>query len=126
MKTYDPDQIPDAGEWLGTAEELRIEFVGSFHKRAGIGTPGPRLHATFHVVVENQLAVAEPIVAATLTRLQHEGLSRHDAVHAIGSVLSEHICELLTHQRVSAGVDPNAAYGEALKTLTAASWHDAG
>ena len=126
MKTYHPDQIPDAGEWLGTDEGLRIELVRSFHKRAGIRLPSPRLHATFHVIVENQLAMAEPIVVATLTRLQREGLGRHDAVHAIGSVLAEHIYELLKGQPGSAGVDPNAAYGEGLKKLTAATWQDAG
>lgn len=126
MKTYYPDQIPDAGEWLGTDEGLRIELVQSFHKRAGIQPPNPRLHATFHVIVENQVALAETIVVATLRRLQHEGLSRHDAVHAIGSVLAEHIYELLKGQPGSEGFDPNAAYGAGLKKLTAATWQDAG
>jgi hypothetical protein len=84
------------------------------------------LHATFHAIVENQLALADPIVVETLTRLQHEGLGRHDAVHAIGSVLAEHIYELLKAQPASARVDPNAAYGEGLKKLTAAAWQNAG
>jgi hypothetical protein len=84
------------------------------------------LHATFHVIVENQLAMAEPTVVATLTRLQHEGLSRHDAVHAVGSLLAEHIYELLKGHPGSAGGDPNAAYSERLKKLTAAGWQAAG
>ena len=70
--------------------------------------------------------MAEPIVVATLTRLQNEGLSRHDAVHAIGSVLAEHIYELLKGEPGSAGGDPNAAYAEGLKKLTAAAWQNAG
>lgn len=126
MKTYDPDRTLRADEWLATDEALRIQLVGAFHKRARIRVPNPRLHATFHVVVENQLATAEPVVVETLTRLQHGGLSRHDAIHAIGSVLVEHIYELLKGQPGSAGVDLNAAYGERLKKLTADTWHEAG
>jgi len=126
VKTYDPDKTPDAGDWLGTDERLRIELVKSYHRRARVRLPNPRLHATFHVIVENQLALADPIVVETLARLQREGLNRHDAVHAIGSVLAEHIYELLKAGPAPARVDPNAAYGEGLKKLTAATWRNAG
>jgi hypothetical protein len=41
----------------------------------------------FHVIVENQAAQGlETPVRRTLARLQAEGLSRHDAVHAVGSI----------------------------------------
>jgi len=126
MTTYRPDHTPDADEWLGTDEALRIELVRSFHQRAHVRMPNPRVHATFHVIVENQLAMAEPTVVSTLKRLQDEGLSRHDAVHAIGSVLAEHIYELLKAGPGPTGVDPNALYGQALKKLSAAAWRNAG
>lgn len=98
MNTYDPGETPDAVEWLETDEGARIEMVRSFHQRAGTRLPNPRLHATFHVIVESQLAMAEGTVVATLARLQQEGSSRHDAVHAVGSVLAEHIYELFKNR----------------------------
>ncbi len=42
-----------------------------------------------HVVVENQIAMGDEIpVRDTLVRLMSEGLDRHDAVHAIATVLT--------------------------------------
>ena len=52
-------------------------------------------HAVVHAIVENQLALGEPVVVATLARLRSDGLDRHEAVHAIGSVLSAHLDSLL-------------------------------
>lgn len=58
------------------------------------GLDGPRLrvHVATHTVVETQIARdAPPETAQTLQRLMAEGLSRHDAVHAIGTVISEQL-----------------------------------
>jgi hypothetical protein len=49
-----------------------------------------------------------------------EGLDRHEAIHAIGSVLSEELFVVMSAQ--SAEGDPNADYTEKLKSLTAESW----
>lgn len=126
MKGYDPSKNPDPVGWLGADEAARIDLVASYHRGARVRLPNVRLHATIHVIVENQLASAEPIVVATLSRLQREGLSRHDAVHAIGSVLAEHIYELLKMGHAPGHVDANAAYVDGLKKLTAAGWRQAG
>jgi hypothetical protein len=67
----------------------RIDAVIAYHKRAKkpVGE-NKRLHATAHVIVENQAAMGDAtVVPATLDRLMREGLDRHDAIHAIGSVL---------------------------------------
>ena len=41
-------------------------------------------------IVENQVALGDAFAArAVLLRLMAEGLDRHEAIHAIGSVLSE-------------------------------------
>lgn len=51
--------------------------------------PNPRLHALVHVVVENQLAAGDPKEArAALARLRKAGLSRHEALHAIGEIVA--------------------------------------
>jgi hypothetical protein len=49
-----------------------------------------------------------------------EGLDRHEAVHAIGSVLSEQIFAVLSEKGNSGTL--NADYVEKLKHLTAESW----
>ena len=55
-----------------------------------------------------------------LRRLLAEGLDRHEAVHALGSVLMEHFWNLTNKPRDDG--DPNAPYLAALDKLTAASW----
>ncbi len=58
------------------------------------GLDGPRLrvHVATHAVVETQVAQgAPPETGQTLARLMAEGLTRHDAIHAIGTVISEQL-----------------------------------
>lgn len=120
MKRYDPDKPPDPAEWLAGDEARRIDLVSSYHRRARIRLPSLKGHSTLHVIVENQLASAEPTVVETLARLQRDGLTRHAAVHAIGSVLLEHLNWLM--QQAEAPTDPNARYFKRLERLTALGW----
>jgi hypothetical protein len=77
-------------------------------------------HAVIHATVENPLAEGIPSVTGALARLRQSGLDRHEAIHAIGSVLLEHLQALaLAPEPV---VDPNSAYFAALDRLTAESW----
>src|SRR6185503_7027172 len=98
MNSYNPDLSPTAKEWLQSDEGERIVLVSAYHHDNHIKLANAQLHAVMHVVVENQLALGEEGVINTLTRLQSEGLSRHDALHAIGSVLAENLYELLQEQ----------------------------
>jgi hypothetical protein len=66
------------------------------------------------------LATAESAVVETLARLQGEGLTRHAAVHAIGSVLLEHLNWLM--QQAEVPTEPNTRYFNRLERLTAAGW----
>lgn len=119
---YDADVAPQRDEWLATDEIERLLLVQHYHRRVRANVPkrGRRLHATFHVIVENQLAMnTEPVVRA-LARLMKEGLSRHDAIHAIASVLSANVYDSLQAQ--DAGTTANARYYAELERLTAASW----
>ena len=73
-----------------------------------------------HVIVENQIALAdETPVAAVMARLMREGLDRHDAIHAIGSVLMGTF-----HGAPEDGgeADPTQAYCQGLMQLTAERW----
>jgi hypothetical protein len=71
--------------------------------------------------VENQLALGEEMVVKTLARLQGEDLSRHDALHAIGSVLAENLYELMQEGEASTG-ESYQMYLERLQKLTAQNW----
>jgi hypothetical protein len=121
MNSYDPDASPTPTDWLQTDESDRIELVSAYHRRRKIKLPNVQLHAVVHVVVENQLALGEEMVVNTLARLQGEGLNRHDALHAIGSVLAENLYELMQEQN-DATAEPYRQYLERLQTLTAKTW----
>ena len=111
---YDPLRTPDAEQWLDLDEMERN------HRRARIKLPNPRLHATLHVIVENQILLAdETPVAATLERLLAEGLDRHDAIHAIASVLSGAMFDTI---KSTARGDLNSDYFRGVSELTAQRW----
>ena len=78
-----------------------------------------------HVIVENQVVLGDEIpVRRTLERLRAEGLDRHDAVHAVGSVVAKRIYELLK-EGLPAG-DPNEPYWAELESLNAEGWRHGG
>lgn len=115
MTTYDPDVAPVPAEWLAMDEDARLELVARYHHANAERPPGARLHAAVHVVVENQVALGEAIVLETLARLQREGRSRHDAIHAVGSVLADRLLDAL-QGRVSKP-ELASSYLESLKAL---------
>ena len=123
MERYDPEHAPDPAEWLDLDEQERLFLIERFHRRAGRKTPNLRLHAVLHSIVENQLALGEPPnVRATLDRLMHEGLSRHDAVHAIASVVGEHVHDILQGKNTVGW--PADLYDAGLANLSASSWRE--
>jgi hypothetical protein len=118
---YDADEQPDADVWLELDETERLDLVSDYHRRTGVQLETPELHAMAHVVVENQVALGEATsVPEALDRLINEGLDRHDAVHAVGSVLMRIVFDAV-HERDD-GSDINAKYRQELATLTAANW----
>ncbi len=119
MRRYNPDRDHTAGDWLALDEQERIMLVAQYHRKQRVRLPNETLHAAMHVVVENQLAIREPVVVEVFTRLQAEGLDRHDAIHAIGSVLAEQIHAALQGK---AEGEPSDAYLAGLRKLTARKW----
>jgi hypothetical protein len=119
---YDADGKWDVREWSSLSEEEQLNLVVDYHRREDIELPDERVHAVFHVIVERQVSLGDEFpAAAKLEDLLREGLDRHDAIHAIGSVLAEHIYDLLTMD--SDESDPSPRYLEALERLTAESWN---
>lgn len=124
MWKYDPDHDPDPAQWLAIDEVLRTESVRRYHRKIRAEVPNMNLHALAHVIVENQLAEDLPEARRALERLLGEGLDRHDAIHAIASVLMGHFWNLL--KKPQGPGDPNVPYLAALEKLTAESWRRSG
>ena len=127
MDRYDPHVAPTPEEWLALDEHERIQLVEQYHRRARIRLPNAKVHAVMHAVIENQIALADEIpVRRTLQRLMFEGLDRHDALHAIGSVLAMHMHDLVSRPKAASDANPNDAYYAALERLTAEDWLQSG
>ena len=118
---YEADEQPHSEVWLELDESERIDALMDYHRRTRVKLENPELHATAHVVVENQVALGEATsVPATLDRLMDEGLDRHEAIHAIASNLMS-IVYNVAHE-TDGDSDINAKYGRELGKLTAAGW----
>lgn len=120
MSRYNPDRAPSPEEWLALDEGERIVLAEQYHRRRRIRMPNQTLHAAVHATVENQIAMREPVVVQVFARLQDEGLDRHEAIHALGSVLAEQI--FATVKGETGDLPPGAAYHAALQELTAEKW----
>jgi len=117
---YDPERAPDPARWNALSEEERIEMVERYHRRARIRLPRLRVHAMFHAIIENQVAMGdEAPVAEAIPRLMKEGLSRHDAVHAVASVMANHLHRALATKEP---VDNDAYFAE-VRELTRERWY---
>ena len=121
MQEYNPSNSIDAHEWLAVDELERSELVRKFHR--GLDEPLsqdslPR-HALIHVIVENQIASDVELVPETIAKLVRQGLDRHEAVHAIGALISAQMFNL------AQGNIENFCtlkYKRQLKKLTAKRW----
>ena len=121
MKKYSPFSQPKAEEWLALDEQSRIDIVAKYHRQVKQKLPNVKLHSSFHVVVENQLAEALPEVVNALRRLMDEGMDRHDAIHAIGWVLANHMHSMMSGD--TTGHNMEEEYFHDLNELTEESWH---
>jgi hypothetical protein len=117
---YHPEKSPEPDKWLALDEAVRVALIQDYHRRVRVKSPKPHVHAIIHLVVENQLAEGLEIVRETLDRLRAEGLDRHEAIHAIGWVLIEHLSNLM--RAPEPAPDDHAPYFQALHTLNASNW----
>lgn len=113
----------DPKTWLRMPEEQRLSLVTDFHANdkdgAAMDAGQMNMHCSIHVVVENQIAMNEPPNARqAIERLLEEGLSRHEAVHALGSVVSTQIWRTMREKKPA----DNDAMAREFDELTAATW----
>lgn len=124
MHEYDPDNPPAPGEWLALDEGERIRLVERYYADKGNeGDYGGSLqvHARVHATIETQLAEQVTPVKAAFVRLRDNGLSRQEALRAIGSVLARRIRRIADPEDLTSA--PNREYFSALETLTADTWY---
>ena len=100
MRSYTPSIPPIAQEWLATEEIDRIRLVREYHQSSDdelddSGDSSLEIHSAIHVLVENQIAMGVELLPETMAKLIRQGLHRHDALHAIGAIISEDIFEIL-------------------------------
>ncbi|BFG80296.1 hypothetical protein PTKU46_83300 [Paraburkholderia terrae] len=123
MKAYNPQSAPEPDTWLELDEQERIDLIEAWHRAAHVKLPNVTAHAAIHTVVENQIAMnLEPVVRA-MHRLTKGGLTRHDAIHAIGSVVAEHLFDILHTEQGDDADASQARYVAAVERLTVTSWH---
>lgn len=121
---YDPNTSPDPEAWLLLDEQERISQAEKYHKKRGIRLPNAKAHATFHTIIENQIAEGEAFVIRAMDRLKNQGLDRHDSIHAIGWVMSQHIFEQMNTENPDDKDVLNARYVAAVERLTADDWRN--
>ncbi|MGF7000741.1 hypothetical protein [Paraburkholderia sp. GAS32] len=126
MEAYNPERGPEPQSWLELDEQERILLIETWHRVARIKLPNLTAHAALHVIVENQIALdLEPVVRA-MDRLGKQGLTRHDAIHAIGSVVAENLFGILKADQNDDAAASQARYYAAVERLTAVSWRKGG
>ncbi|MEI8704258.1 hypothetical protein [Pseudoalteromonas sp. B62] len=121
MDKYNPNQPVNSKNWLALDEAMRIELVHDFHSAFDLemADEALNLHSTIHVLVENQLAMGAELVPETIAKLTRQGLDRHEAIHAIGALISEDIFDALNG---NAKEFSQKKYRRKLEKITAKRW----
>jgi hypothetical protein len=122
VQNYDPEVAPNPIEWLALDEQLRIHLAEAYHRNAREKLPNLKAHAAFHAIVENQIAEGLKPVLSAMARLMKQGLTRHDALHAIGSCVADHFFEAMNTEDEDFASTAQARYSAAIERLTAEAW----
>ena len=119
---YDPDRAPDPQGWLALDEQERIRRAKKYHAVAGIKVPNAEAHALFHAIVENQIAEGVEPTRRTVDRLRREGLTRHDAIHAVGSVIAQFAYDSMHGESAAAPDEAQSELDSKIEALSAREW----
>lgn len=95
MDIYHPLIEPNKDEWLESSEYDRIDAVRKYHENSDEDEfeegNALSIHSMLHVIVENQLAMGIELNPETIEKLTQQGLDRHEAIYAIGAIISDDI-----------------------------------
>ena len=121
---YDPNIKPDPTDWLLLEEQERINQAAKYHKKRRIRLPNANAHAAFHAIIENQIATNDDPVVRAMDRLKAQGLDRHDCIHALAWVLSQHLFEQMKADVQDGPEVMNSRYYAGVERLNAKDWLD--
>ena len=82
--------------------EIRQAIIREHTERPHLDLPGDalRIHLVIHELVEKQLVEGDPPeVEEALSRLLARGLTRHEALHAIGKVITHEAYGMMRAER---------------------------
>jgi hypothetical protein len=121
METYNPSVEQSKEEWLCATESERLAAVMEYHENSGVDIDEKALtiHATIHVIVENQLAMGVDLLPETIAKLIRQGLTRHEAIHAVGAILIEDIMDIMCGEISEFSAK---RYRKKLEKITAKRW----
>ena len=122
MKYYDPDERLNIEEWLTLDDSQKVKIVSDFHEsiKEEFSDDGAfAMHSHMHVIVENQIAGNVELVPETVDKLMRQGLSRHEAIHAVSAILAEDIFDMLQGKVEEFSLKK---YRRKLEKITAKKW----
>ena len=120
--SYDPESPPNPTEWLRLPEQERVRVVATFHMVHRLKSGSAKAHAALHAIVENQAATGFGPTVRALARLQSQGLTRHEAVHAVGTVVSRFMFAAMNTPSQTDSQSLHSSINESIEALDAASW----
>lgn len=120
--SYNPDQAPDPREWLALDHLARHRLATAYHEKARIKTPKPNEHGVFHIIVETQIAKRFEPTCRAMERLQRQGLSRHESIHAIAAAIHEFASEIKEARSPENMLIVNSRMSAGIERVTAANW----
>jgi hypothetical protein len=119
--SYDPERAPDPAAWLAEPDQERIRVVATFHSAHRLKSGNAKAHAAVHVIVENQIASGFGPTVRAFARLQGQGLSRHDAIHAVGAVMTQFMFAAIRDPQATDAESLQAQINAAIERLGPAS-----
>jgi hypothetical protein len=120
--SYNPASAPDPAAWLAEPEQERVRSVSTFHMVNRLNAGNAKAHAAVHVIVENQVAMGIGPTVRAMARLQSQGLSRHDALHAVGAVVSSYMFASMHAPQEADSASLQSQINAALVRLDADAW----
>jgi hypothetical protein len=86
---YDANRAPEPN-WLSCAPADKLRQVTAFHAVQRVAAGPLKSHAALHVIVEDLIARGDGPVVRSMARLQQQGMTRHEALHAVGETVASH------------------------------------
>ena len=99
-----------------------MRVVSTHHMVNSEKSGNAKAHAAYHVIVENQVAIGFGPTVRAFERLQQQGLSRHECIHAVGSVIAEHLFSTMRETEAVDSKDVQAQINAAIERLDANEW----